>query len=112
MPLTNELLQDMYKAMWCCSLDMASGFWMVQMTERAKLISAFVTPSGLFEWLRMPFGLKNAPQIYQHLIVNALYEYLNSGAGKKATATYSYRLTDVFTEGEPETVSAGQKILY
>ncbi|OWY93920.1 hypothetical protein PHMEG_00036501 [Phytophthora megakarya] len=40
---------------------MASGFWAVRMTERAKLISAFVCPFGHFQWLRMPFGLKNAP---------------------------------------------------
>ena len=60
MPLISELLQDMDKAMWYCSLDMASGFWVVEMTERARSISAFITPSGLFEWLRMPFGWKNA----------------------------------------------------
>uniref|UniRef100_A0AAV1U3G1 Reverse transcriptase domain-containing protein n=1 Tax=Peronospora matthiolae TaxID=2874970 RepID=A0AAV1U3G1_9STRA len=64
MPLISDLLEDLDKALWYCSLDMASGFWVVEMTERAKLISAFVTPFGLFEWLRMPFGLKNAPLIY------------------------------------------------
>ena len=55
---------------------MASGFWVVEMTERAIAILAFITPSGLFEWLRMTFVLKNAPQIYQLLIDNALYGYL------------------------------------
>ncbi|KAG3004211.1 hypothetical protein PC128_g27684 [Phytophthora cactorum] len=42
------------------------------MTERAHAIAAFITPFGLFEWNRMPFGLKNAPQIYQRLLDNAL----------------------------------------
>ena len=55
MPLISDLLKDLDKALWYCSLDMASGFWAVEMTERAKLISAFVTPFSLFEWLRMPF---------------------------------------------------------
>ncbi|OWZ00124.1 reverse transcriptase [Phytophthora megakarya] len=39
------------------------------------LISAFITPFGVFEWLRMPFGLCNAPQIYRRLIDNALYGF-------------------------------------
>ena len=77
---------------------MASGFWVVEMTERAKLISAFITPFGLFEWLHMPFGIKNAPQIYQRLIDNALYGYLKIGGN-----TLSEGKTDVFKEGEPET---------
>ena len=51
---------------------MSSGFWVVEMTERAREISAYITLSGLFEWLRMPFVLKKAPQIYQRLIDNAL----------------------------------------
>ena len=58
MPLINERLQDMDKAMWYCSLDMASGFWVVEMPEQARTISVFITPSGLFEWLLMPFGLE------------------------------------------------------
>ena len=41
-----------------CSLDMVSGFWVVEMTERSKSISAFITPSGLFEWLMMSLGLQ------------------------------------------------------
>ena len=63
MPLISDLLEDLDKALWYSSLDMANEFWVVEMTERAKLISACVTPFGLFEWLRMLFGLKNAPQI-------------------------------------------------
>ncbi|OWY96068.1 reverse transcriptase [Phytophthora megakarya] len=56
LPLIEDLLVDFKSAMWFMSLDMASGFWAVRMTERAKLISAFVCPFGHFQWLRMPFG--------------------------------------------------------
>jgi hypothetical protein len=62
--------------MWFLSLDMASGFWAVLMTQRAKHVSAFVCPLGHFQWVRMPFGLKNAPLIYQQVIDNALWGYV------------------------------------
>ncbi|KAE9012706.1 hypothetical protein PR001_g15594 [Phytophthora rubi] len=75
MPLINALLENLDKVLWYCSLDMASGFWVVTMTDRARAISAFITPFGLFEWNRMPFGLKNAPQIYQWMLDNALYGF-------------------------------------
>ncbi|KAE8991304.1 hypothetical protein PR002_g20893 [Phytophthora rubi] len=97
MPLINGLLEDLDKVLWYCSLDMASGFWVVSMTDRARAISAFITPFGLFEWNRMPFGLKNAPQIYQRLIVNALYGFL-----RIPPAADQNGLTDLFKEGDPE----------
>ncbi|KAE8971015.1 hypothetical protein PR002_g26949 [Phytophthora rubi] len=62
--------------MWFMSLDMASGFWAIRMTERAKLIPAFVCPFGHFQWVRMPFGLKNAPLVYQAVINNCLWGFV------------------------------------
>ncbi|OWZ19694.1 LOW QUALITY PROTEIN: reverse transcriptase [Phytophthora megakarya] len=75
MPLINDLQEDLESTLWYCSLDMASGFWLVKMMDRAPLISAFITPFRLFEWNGMPFGLKNAPQINQRMINNALYGF-------------------------------------
>ncbi|OWY99112.1 reverse transcriptase [Phytophthora megakarya] len=94
MPLISDLLEGLDKALWYCSLDMASGFWVVPMTDRAREISAFITPFGLFEWSRMPFGLKNAPQIDQRLVDNALYGFLRMSRSGDAGAT-----TDVFKTG-------------
>ncbi|POM69691.1 Reverse transcriptase [Phytophthora palmivora] len=76
LPLIDDLLTDFECAMWFMSLDMASGFWAVRMTERAKLISAFVCPFGHFQWVRMPFGLKNAPLVYQYMINNCLWGFV------------------------------------
>ena len=72
------------------------------MTEQARAISAFITPSGLFEWLRMPFGSKNASQIYQRLIDNALYGYLKITTSSGSSDTMSAQPIDVFKEGEPD----------
>ncbi|OWZ01028.1 reverse transcriptase [Phytophthora megakarya] len=76
LPLIDDLLTDVNAVAWLMSLDMASGFWADQMTERAKLISAFVCPFGYFQWIWMPFGLKNAPLVYQCVINNCLWGFV------------------------------------
>ncbi|OWZ13791.1 LOW QUALITY PROTEIN: reverse transcriptase [Phytophthora megakarya] len=48
-PLINDLLEDLESTSWFCSLDMSSGFWVVKMTDRARLISTIITPFGLSE---------------------------------------------------------------
>ncbi|KAE8965393.1 hypothetical protein PR001_g28749 [Phytophthora rubi] len=52
LPLIDDLLVGFESAMWFMSLDMASGFWAIRMTKRAKLISAFVCPFGHFHLKR------------------------------------------------------------
>ncbi|OWY98320.1 hypothetical protein PHMEG_00030939 [Phytophthora megakarya] len=86
MPLVDDLLTDLDSYMWFCSLDAASGFWAIIMTHRARKISAFVCPLGHFEWLRMPFGLKIAPMIYQRMIDNALWGFVQPKSGWRCFA--------------------------
>ncbi|OWZ09489.1 LOW QUALITY PROTEIN: hypothetical protein PHMEG_00017804 [Phytophthora megakarya] len=76
-----DLLTDMEAYLWFCSLDAVSGFWAVMMTERARKVSAFVCALGHFEWRRMPFGLKNAPMIYQRMMDNALWGFVQPKGG-------------------------------
>ncbi|GMF41156.1 unnamed protein product [Phytophthora fragariaefolia] len=86
MPLVYDLLTDLEAYLWLCSLDAASGFWAIMMTMRARKISAFVCPLGHFKWLRMPFGLNNAPMNYQCMIDNALWGFVQPKGGWRAFA--------------------------
>ncbi len=47
---------------------MLKGYWQVPLTERAREISAFVTPSGLYQYKVTPFGMKNAPATFQRMV--------------------------------------------
>ena len=76
LPLIDDLLDNFDAYMWFVSMDMASGFWAILMTPRAKAISAFICPLGHFQWVRMPFGLKNAPLIYQMMLDNCLWGFV------------------------------------
>ncbi|CAH2083323.1 unnamed protein product [Euphydryas editha] len=56
------------------SLDLASGYYQIPINEGSRLKTAFVTPDGQFEYNRMPFGLVNAPAVFQRTMNKILAE--------------------------------------
>ena len=54
------------------SLDMASGYWQVLMDEQDRHKTAFITKYGLFEHVRLPFGLCNSPATFSRIIQTVL----------------------------------------
>ena len=56
-------------------LDLASGFWHIEVRPEDRYKTAFSTNHGHYEWLRMPFGTKNAPIVFQRIIANLLMKH-------------------------------------
>lgn len=75
LPLIADQIDKLGKARYYSCLDMASGFHGIPIAEDSIEKTAFVTPDGQFEYLRMPFGLCNAPSVYQRAINAALGDY-------------------------------------
>ena len=55
--------------------DDKSGFWQIKMEKYSIPLIAFSIPKGHYEWLVMPFRLKNASQIFQRKMDKIFYEY-------------------------------------
>lgn len=68
LPRIEESLDALSGARWFSTLDLASGYNQVPVTEQDKPKTAFCTPFGLFEFNRMPFGLCNALGTFQRLM--------------------------------------------
>ncbi|KAG6619339.1 Gag-pol fusion protein [Phytophthora cinnamomi] len=68
LPRIDETLESMLGARRFTSLDMHAGYWQVPVAEDSKDKTGFVTRQGLFRFVRMPFGLANAPGTFQRMM--------------------------------------------
>ena len=71
-PRIDDCIDKVGKAKYVSKFDLLKGYWQVPLTERAKEVSAFVTPKGLFQYKVMAFGMKNAPATFQRLLNNVI----------------------------------------
>lgn len=68
LPLIDECLDTLNGTEWFSSLDMASGYWQIQLQPEDCEKTAFLTKFGLFEHVRMGFGLCNAPATFARVM--------------------------------------------
>lgn len=72
LPNINDILDKLGKCQYFTTLDLASGFHQIEMDPDSIQKTAFNVENGHYEYVRMPFGLKNAPSTFQRVMDNVL----------------------------------------
>ena len=68
-PNMKNTLERIAKCRYKTKMDKRSGFWQLDLTAEAQELLAFKTPKGrVFQWKVMPFGVANAPALFQELM--------------------------------------------
>ena len=71
-PRIDDTLDMLSGSLYFSTLDLASGYYQVKMDPKDKEKTAVATHIGLFNFLRMPFGLCNAPSTFERLMERVL----------------------------------------
>jgi len=68
MKTVEEVLAQIAGAKVFSVLDAKSGFLQICLDEESSFLTTFNTPVGRYRWLRLPFGIKSAPEIFQRIM--------------------------------------------
>ena len=66
MPRIIDLIDQLSQANFISTLDLTMGYWQVPVMEEDRCKSAFVTPFGQYEFIRLPFGFEGAPATFHY----------------------------------------------
>ncbi|MBW0539566.1 hypothetical protein O181_079281 [Austropuccinia psidii MF-1] len=78
-PRNQETLTQLSKAKYITSMDQLKGFNQNVLMPKTRKLLTVITQCGIYEYLRMPFDIKNAPSHYQRMMNTIFPTELSKG---------------------------------
>lgn len=72
LPIIEDLIDRLSGHKYFTVLDFRAGYHQISLAEDSIPITAFITPEGKYEYVRVPFGLTNAPYVFQRAVDSIL----------------------------------------
>ena len=72
LPTIDELSEFFAGSRFFSKIDLKWGYLQVQLHESSRYLTAMITPYGLYEWQRLPFGLCSAPSNFQKIVADLI----------------------------------------
>ena len=93
----DDVLSELAKSKFKTMNDATSGYWHVVLDLASSLLTTFNTPWGKYRWLRLPFGLKIASDIFQERLDRVIR--LLEGVHGIADDILTHRETEIQHDG-------------
>lgn len=65
LPTIDDILHKLSGSTVFTKLDASAGFWQIPLDRNSAKYTTFITPFGRYCFLRLPFGITSAPEIFQ-----------------------------------------------
>ena len=95
--MIDDILPELAKSKYKTLKDATSDYWHIVLDLASSLLTMFNTPSGKFRWLRLPFGLKIASDVFQERLDRVLR--LLEGIHRIADDILTHRETEIQQDG-------------
>lgn len=104
LPRISDLLEALEGKNFFSLIDAAAGYWQIPVEAEFVVKTPFSTHWGLFEYIRKPFGLCNAPATYQRfmdgqlsgLLWTACFNYIDAPCASKSLSRRNCRTREAF----------------